>query len=466
MPTITISQWGLPVQARKGTILDAALAAGVPFPHSCRAGDCGDCKSQLECGDVFSLDPPDPAVLSKDERDAGVVLACRCWPKTDVTVSWLADFDPAEAAPVRQVNARVVGLEDATYDTKRLLLEVDGAPLAFAAGQFARLCFGRLPARSYSMANHPDEPVLEFHIRRVPDGMASGYVADELRLGEIVRLEGPFGTATLKPNHEGPILAVAGGAGLAPILSIVRTALAKGFAHPIHLYFGVRHEQDVYCEGELRTLAAAHPNLRVEIALSREQRSGERRTGYVQDAIAADLPNLAGMKLYVAGPPRMVDAVTAFAKARGVGTSDIHADPFTPSALPEQEREFLPLHANGEQRVGSTARPTYPRVLALAIRRQLPMARVAALAFSLGAAAMWIITPSSEPVPVETASKIAFIGQMPQPLAAAIRPSPEIKAASLQLERHASIRPELAAANLRGCKPTPAGKVCRARLLD
>jgi CDP-4-dehydro-6-deoxyglucose reductase/ferredoxin-NAD(P)+ reductase (naphthalene dioxygenase ferredoxin-specific) len=457
MPTITIAQWGVPVQARKGTILDAALAAGVPFPHSCRAGDCGDCKSRLDCGDVLSLEPPDPAVLSQDERDSGVVLACRCWPKTDVTVSWLADFDPAEAAPIRQMSARVVGLEDATYDTKRLLLEVDGAPLAFAAGQFARLSFGRLPARSYSMANRPDEPVLEFHIRRVPDGLASGYVADQLRLGEIVRLEGPFGTATLKPNHGGPILAVAGGAGLAPILSIVRTALAKGFGHPIHLYFGVRHERDVYDEGELRALAAAHPNLRIEIALSREQGSGERRNGYVQDAIAADLPNLAGMKLYVAGPPRMVDAVTAFAKSRGVATGDIHADPFTPSALPAQDPEIIPLPAAREQRVG--------RTLAMAIRRRLPMAGAAALAFCLGAATMWAFTPSKEPAPVETV-KIAFLGAVPQPLAPALQASVEMKTASVQLARHASVRPELAAANLRGCKPTPAGQPCRARLLD
>jgi NAD(P)H-flavin reductase/ferredoxin len=339
MPTITIEQLGLPVESRKGTILDAALAAGVPFPHSCRVGECGACKSRLVCGEVFSLEPADAAVLSRSERDAGVILPCRSWPKTDVTVAWLAEVDLVRAAPVRQVKAGVVGLEDATHDIKRLRLEVDGSPLAFAPGQYAQLHFGREPARSYSMANRPDERILEFHIRRVPGGSASGYVAEQLRVGEIVRLEGPFGIATLQQDHDGPVIAAAGGSGLAPIMSIVRTALAKRLAHPIHLYFGVREERDIYNEGELRALVASHPNLHVDIVLSAAHDSAQRRTGFVHDAIAGDHRNLAGFKLYVAGPPPMVDAVMELAISRGAGSNDIHADAFTSSAPSTQNRE-------------------------------------------------------------------------------------------------------------------------------
>jgi naphthalene 1,2-dioxygenase ferredoxin reductase component len=341
MPTITIEPLGLPVESRKGTILDAALAAGVPFPHSCRVGECGACKSRLLCGEVFSLEPADSALLSPSERAAGVILPCRSWPKSDITVAWLADVDLARAAPVRQVKAGVVGLEDTTHDVKRLRLEVNGSPLAFAPGQYARLHFGRQPARSYSMANRPDEHVLEFHIRRVPGGSASGYVAEHLRLGEIVRLEGPFGTATLQQSHDGEIVAAAGGSGLAPIMSIVRTALSNRFASPIHLYFGVRDERDVYDEGELRALVASHPNLRVQIVLSAAH-SAERRTGFVHEAIASDFPSLIGFKLYAAGPPPMVDAVTALAKSRGTRTSDIHADAFTSSAPSAQGRDIFP----------------------------------------------------------------------------------------------------------------------------
>ena len=91
---------------------------------------------------------------------------------------------------------------------------------------------------------------------------------------------------------------------LRPSCRLYRTALAKQFAHPLYLYFGVREERDIYNEGALRALTASHPNFRFEIVLSRGHDNGGRRKGYVQEAIAADLPNLANAKFYVAGPPQ------------------------------------------------------------------------------------------------------------------------------------------------------------------
>jgi NAD(P)H-flavin reductase/ferredoxin len=336
MSTIHIEPLGVSLQSRKGTILDTALAAGIAYPHSCRAGECGECKSRLIAGEVFSAVPPDPAVLSPSERAAGIILPCRSWPKTDVTVAWLADSDSGEAFPVRRITAEVVGLEDSTHDIKRLRLELDAQPLMFAAGQFAQLRFAGLPPRSFSMANRPDEPFLEFHIRRMRNGGASAYVAEQLQLGDKVQVEGPFGSATLKPDHAGPIIAAAGGSGLAPIGSIVRTALAGGSQHPIRLYFGTRTERDVYDERALMALAAEHPNLRVEIVLSGSDDPGNRRKGFLHEAIAEDLPTLADTKLYIAGPPPMVEAVAALARSRGARSSDIHADAFT-AAAPEPQ---------------------------------------------------------------------------------------------------------------------------------
>jgi CDP-4-dehydro-6-deoxyglucose reductase/ferredoxin-NAD(P)+ reductase (naphthalene dioxygenase ferredoxin-specific) len=336
MPIITIEQLGIPLKSRKGTILDAALAAGIAYPHSCRVGECGSCKSRLVAGEVFSPVPVDPSALTPTERAAGVILPCRSWPKTDVTVAWLAEVDASETAPIRQTTARVVGIEESTHDIKRLRLEVDGSPLIFAAGQYVQLQFGRQPARSFSMANRPDEDTLEFHIRRTANGGASAYVAEQLRMGERVRLRGPFGSATLRKNHDGPMIAAAGGSGLAPIRSIVRTALAGRSTQPIHLYFGAREERDIYYETELLQLAADHPNLRVEVVLSGAERPIDRRTGFVHEAIGNDLSSLADTKLYVAGPPPMVTAVTELARSRGARESDIHADAFTSSAPPSR----------------------------------------------------------------------------------------------------------------------------------
>jgi naphthalene 1,2-dioxygenase ferredoxin reductase component len=114
----------------------------------------------------------------------------------------------------------------------------------------------------------------------------------------------------------------------------VRTALAACSPHSIHLYFGVCTERDVYDEHALLALAAEHPNLRVEIVLSGADDPGDRRRGFVHEAIAEDLPTLTDTKLYIAGPPPMVEAVAATARSRGARSSDIHADAFT-SAAPE-----------------------------------------------------------------------------------------------------------------------------------
>lgn len=333
MPQVTIANAGVTLTARSsGTVLDAALEAGVPFPHGCRSGSCGTCKSRVIAGRVEMADGYDPAILDPTEVAAGLILCCRAKPRSDVTVEWLADSeadtDAAVAHPVRRLKAKVVDIEPATHALTRLRLEVVGRPLAFSAGQYAELSFGRGPFRAYSMANRPDETPLEFHIRHLPGGVASGYVIRDLRVGEAVSLKGPYGTAYLRGEHDAAIVAVAGGSGLAPIKSIVATALARGLRRPIHLYFGVADERDIYAEAELRALEERHGNLRFVPVLSAPATPTRRRTGWVHEAVAADLPDLTGAVVYLAGPPPMVEAARLMAIERGVRPNAIHADPF------------------------------------------------------------------------------------------------------------------------------------------
>lgn len=232
------------------------------------------------------------------------------------------------SVPLRQLMARVAEIEDANHDIRVVRLARDEvAAFPFAAGQYARLSFGSLPARDYSMASRPDERLLEFHIRNVGDG-ASGYVARHLAVGEPVGVEGPLGEAYLRREHGGPIIAIAGGSGLAPIKSIVETALSLGGDRPIHLYFGARGERDIYLERHMRRLEAAHQSFRFVPVLSDPARPTARRRGLVGDAVAADFPNLAGFKAYLAGPPVMVESATEMLTGRGLPRGDIHADPF------------------------------------------------------------------------------------------------------------------------------------------
>ncbi len=240
--------------------------------------------------------------------------------------------DPGEtiAHPMRHLTCRVADLAEATHDIKMVRLAiVGGGPFGFSAGQYAALGFPGQAPRDYSMASRPDMPDLEFHIRRTAGGTASQYVADRLRLGDPVTLEGPYGSCWLREQHAGPILAIAGGSGLAPIKSIVETALARGMKQPIALYFGVRAERDLYLVTHFRDLAARHPTLRFIPVLS-EPEPGEMRWrhGIVHDAVAADFATLDGAKAYLAGPPAMVEAAMAVLAARGIAPRDIHADAF------------------------------------------------------------------------------------------------------------------------------------------
>ena len=102
---------------------------------------------------------------------------------------------------------------------KKFVLAIEaGGPYTFSAGQHAKLKFGPgIPERSYSMANRPDEDLLEFLVRRVPGGQASGYLFSNLRPGATVTVTGPIGNAYLRENHRSPILAITDSSGLAPI---------------------------------------------------------------------------------------------------------------------------------------------------------------------------------------------------------------------------------------------------------
>lgn len=325
---VAVRQFTEPLDVELGqTILEAALARDLAYPHGCRSGNCGACKSELLSGEV-DLSPYSEYALTDAERSAGLILACRAVPWSDCEVKFL-ESDETVAHPLRHMDCRVVRLESATHDIKRVWLEVlEGGPYTFSAGQYASLQFPGLPARDYSMANRPDVSILEFHIRLLPGGAVTPYVSARLKVGDLVKVKGPYGASYLREKHTGPVLALAGGSGLAPIKSIVETALAHGAQQPIALYLGVRDERDVYLEQHFRTLAAVHANLKFVPVLSEASGPTSRRTGFLADALRADYATLDGAKVYLAGPPIMVETAMAIVEELGARKQDCHADAF------------------------------------------------------------------------------------------------------------------------------------------
>ncbi len=331
--SVVVRQLPEPVVVEDGdTILSAAQFAGFDYPCGCQSGNCGACKSMLVRGEV-ELIPYSEFALSDEERAAGLILACRATPLSDCEVAWLEEGEIA-AHPQRKLGCSVAAVDAVTHDIRRIRLTIDsGGPFDFSAGQYAAVTFPGQPTRDYSMANQPGaslpgEAELEFHVRLVPGGRVSPYVLEQLKPGDKVKVEGPRGISFLREHHAGPILALAGGSGLAPIKSITERALKLGMKQPIHLYFGVRDERDLYLEEHFRGLEAAHPNFRFIPVLSQPSGETERRTGFLADAVKADHASLDGAKAYLCGPPVMVETCMAALTAAGLRREDCHADAF------------------------------------------------------------------------------------------------------------------------------------------
>ena len=201
-------------------------------------------------------------------------------------------------------------------------------PLDFTPGQYATLQFGPDLVRPYSMAGLPGDDTLEFHVRLVPGGRVSPHVFETLKVGDAVKVSGPLGASYLRRRHDGPILLVAGGTGLAPALSILRGALAEGMENPIHLYFGVRTARDLYCLDRLRALAETRPGIALHGVVSHGPVPAGLRGGLVTEAIATDWPSLEGFRTWLCGAPAMVEAATILVKRLGIPLEHVYADAF------------------------------------------------------------------------------------------------------------------------------------------
>lgn len=307
--------------ASGATVLEAARSAGLPFPYGCQIGRCGACKSRLLSGEVEHL-AHTPFSLTVEDRKHGLILACRAKPLSDCTVAWLGSDSEQPAS--RQASGRVVSINRPVPDIAIIRVAVDGEPLGFHAGQYVELGFEGCPARTYSMANHPRDPLLEFHVRLMPGGAVGGHIADRLRTGDAVRIQGPMGNANLRLRRTGAIIAVAGGTGLAPILSILKVASGFRLRQTVRLFLFGRHEASFYGLQDIEALAPALPDFAcVRLTGTRQARL---------EAFAAALPVLAGASAYVAGSPALVDTTNAILSSRGLPDEHIFADAFVTSA--------------------------------------------------------------------------------------------------------------------------------------
>jgi ferredoxin-NAD(P)+ reductase (naphthalene dioxygenase ferredoxin-specific) len=303
-------------------LLEALRENQVPMSYSCMAGRCGTCRCKVIEGEVLDSGKEVQRPL---EGASQFVLACQTFLTEPCTIE-IPEPDEIVVHPARIVKATVVAIEDMTHDIKRLRLKA-AKPIAYSPGQYAHLQFTPEHVRPYSMAGLSDGE-LEFHVRLLPEGRVTGYIANTLKVGDAVRVSGPLGTAYLRRKHQGPMLCVAGGTGLAPILSIIRAAVAEDMPNPIHLYFGVRSPRDVYGLSWLQQLQREHGKLHLHVVVSSDADPRSHRSGLVTDAIEHDLSDLGGWRAYLCGSPPMVEAASLLVKRKGIAAERIYADAF------------------------------------------------------------------------------------------------------------------------------------------
>lgn len=309
-------------------LLETLRANDVPISYSCMSGRCGTCRCKVISGSV--IDTGREAKIT-NPSEGEYVLACTSVLSESCAIE-IPEPDEIVTHPARIIKGTVTAIEEATHDIRIIRLR-PAKPLSFSPGQYATLQFTPDHIRPYSMASLCTDEELEFHIRRVPDGRVTSYVFDQIKLGDVIRVSGPLGTAYLRTRHEGPLLCVAGGTGLAPILSIVRGAIAANMDNPIHLYFGVRSPQDIYRLDQLKVLQTLHSALKLNVIVTTDDGgTSGRRTGLVTEAIAEDIPDFQGWRAYVCGAPPMVEATAALLRQRHMDENHIHADAFYASA--------------------------------------------------------------------------------------------------------------------------------------
>jgi propane monooxygenase reductase subunit len=328
--TVRFEPVGLEIEADEAeTVLNAAFRQGLMLMHGCKEGQCSACKSFLLDGDV-DLDRYSTFALPDFEEAEGWILLCRAHAYSDLEIE-LVNYDEEiihGGTPPRTVTARVEAVDELTHDIRRLRLSVDPG-FEFKPGQYVDIS---IPGdeehhRSFSMANTAAGE-LEFMIKLYPGGRFSGLLADgSVKPGDELAVTGPYGVFTLRSSSPRRLLFIGGGAGMAPIVSLLRSLRDTASNREATYYYGARTEADLFGLDELAELPATFVP-----ALSEDSNGWAGETGLITDVVDRLEGDCSEVDAYVCGPPPMVEAAIALLEARGVPEAHIYFDKFTTTA--------------------------------------------------------------------------------------------------------------------------------------
>lgn len=345
--TIRLAPSGKEVRTEPGdTVLGALERAGYAMPNNCRAGACGECKTKVLCGEVDQGMVLDMA-LSQDERAEGYRLMCMAKPLDDVVEIEFGTDDarPKLFPPRDRVLCVVTEKIPRTPKIVELRIRPIGEPIRYWPGQYLMVGDERAgaPPRPYSIACAPRaDGEIVLLVARVPDGATSNWIHDRLQTGDRITVAGPYGTFIGDPGTDTPVLCLAAGSGLAPVLALTDAALRRGFKHPVTLLYSARSAADVFDEGLMAWWTAKHRRFDFRVTYTGDDAPPDARfRGRIPTMLEQVRSDLSGHAVYIAGSPEFVDACIAAARALGAADERIFVEkyhPQSPAEIPPAEQ--------------------------------------------------------------------------------------------------------------------------------
>lgn len=303
------------------TVLSVLLDNGYDIPNNCRAGVCQSCIMQVTEGDV----PETAQAGLKDTlKTQGYFMACSCQPDTPLHIIASQDND-------LRCSATVIEHKFLNEYILRLRLKTEQA-FKYHAGQFISLWMNNKVTRSYSLASVAQlDGFLELHIRRIPNGVVSNWLCDEISVSDTLQIQPATGDCFYIPGASQQKILLAGtGTGLAPLMGITRDALAQGHKGEIHLIHGARHADDLYMNQPLLDMQNKYSQFHyhTNVLHTETSTSTDNSVTLDQQLLTIAGNELAECKIYLCGDADLVNNLKRKMFLGGASMKNIYTDPF------------------------------------------------------------------------------------------------------------------------------------------
>ncbi|PKK96681.1 MAG: oxidoreductase [Tenericutes bacterium HGW-Tenericutes-3] len=311
------------------TLLNTLAQHKIFIPSACGGkATCGFCKFKLVEGGG-EIKPTEEPFLSDEEKSNGIRLSCQVKVRDNMKIEI-----PNELLNAQEFKTIVEEMKDLTYDTKLVRLKlIDPETMHFKPGQYAQLKVPGIEViRAYSIASNPKEADhIEFIIRMVPKGQATGFVHKALEVGDKITVTGPFGHFYLQEDSNREMICIAGGSGKAPIRSILYYLKDRGMQRKVKYFFGAKSKADLYYTEEFMELAKEFPNFQYIPALSsplpEDDWKGE--IGLITDVVDRFTQDLSDAEAYLCGSPGMINACVNVLNKHDIKPDNVFYDKFS-----------------------------------------------------------------------------------------------------------------------------------------